>query len=224
MSRLAATFAASLLLVSALGRDPAAAAQQPEVLTPFAPAYPPIARAARAVGEVVVEVEINADGSVASAKGVGGHPLLRRAAESAASRWRFRPDVRATSARLTFEFRWEAPGDEAAAPSPYHVVVVPPKPPDTEDRVPPDAEGRSCEVHGFKLERDKVRIAYGLPVLDPVGAEASGRLFPHANSWAGGGCVVTDDSPKFAEVLYCRACRAAEASWREQRGESPEDN
>jgi hypothetical protein len=52
--------------------------------------------------------------------------------------------------------------------------------------------------------------------FDPNHAEAQKILFPYSRSWVGGGCVVDDESPKFAEVLYCRACRAAEEKWREE--------
>jgi TonB family protein len=167
MQRLAAVLAASLLFALALGRDSSATAgppapQQPEVLSPVAPEYPSLARAARARGVVVVEVQVNADGSVASAQAMSGHPLLQRSAAGAASRWRFKPGARAASARLTFDFRWEQAEEEVKPDSPYHLVVYRPQPPDTENRVPPDAEDQTCEVHGFKLERDKVSISSGL--------------------------------------------------------------
>lgn len=55
------------------------------------PPYPPAARAVRATGEVEVEVKLNADGSVETATALGGHPLLRRAAEAAGKRARFEP-------------------------------------------------------------------------------------------------------------------------------------
>lgn len=53
------------------------------------PPYPPAARAVRATGEVEVEVKLNIDGSVETATALGGHPLLRKAAENAAKRARF---------------------------------------------------------------------------------------------------------------------------------------
>lgn len=57
------------------------------------PAYPPAARAVRAGGSVSVQVLISENGSVISASAVGGHPLLRAAAESAARRARFSPTL-----------------------------------------------------------------------------------------------------------------------------------
>jgi protein TonB len=57
------------------------------------PAYPPIARAARASGEVVVQVTIDECGNVIGAKAMSGHPLLQMAAVQAAYKWRFSPTL-----------------------------------------------------------------------------------------------------------------------------------
>ena len=70
-----------------------------------------------------------------------------------------------------------------------------------------------CEVHGVALERDKVKIVYGLIEFKAGYIEAKRRLFPNSNTVYFGGCVITDDSPKYAEVLYCRRCREAETEW-----------
>jgi TonB family protein len=56
-----------------------------------APVYPPIARAARASGEVVVMVKLDECGNVVAAKAVSGNPLLQQAAVQAAYDWRFAP-------------------------------------------------------------------------------------------------------------------------------------
>jgi TonB family protein len=55
------------------------------------PAYPEIARAARVSGSVVVEVNIDEDGNVISARAISGHPLLKDAAVDAARQWQFEP-------------------------------------------------------------------------------------------------------------------------------------
>ena len=55
------------------------------------PAYPPIARAAHAAGTVTVQVLIDENGNVVSAKAVSGHPLLQAVAVSAARQARFSP-------------------------------------------------------------------------------------------------------------------------------------
>lgn len=55
------------------------------------PPYPPVARAVRATGEVVVSIKIDRNGKVAEAVADSGHPLLRKAAEAAARQARFEP-------------------------------------------------------------------------------------------------------------------------------------
>jgi len=55
------------------------------------PAYPPIAKAAHASGTVVVQVLIDENGSVVSAKAISGHPLLQAVAVGAARQAKFSP-------------------------------------------------------------------------------------------------------------------------------------
>ncbi|MGH9972252.1 MAG: TonB family protein [Pyrinomonadaceae bacterium] len=55
------------------------------------PAYPPIARQAHASGTVVVQVVIDENGNVISARAVSGHPLLQAVAVGAARQARFSP-------------------------------------------------------------------------------------------------------------------------------------
>jgi protein TonB len=55
------------------------------------PTYPPLAKAARVMGSVVVEVTIDENGNVISASAVSGHPLLKDAAVAAARGWKFQP-------------------------------------------------------------------------------------------------------------------------------------
>lgn len=57
------------------------------------PAYPPIAKAARASGTVTVQVTINESGSVISATAISGHPLLQASAVQAARSARFSPTL-----------------------------------------------------------------------------------------------------------------------------------
>lgn len=57
------------------------------------PAYPPIAKAARASGTVVVQVVVDEQGRVVSAHAVSGHPLLQQSAVSAARQARFSPTL-----------------------------------------------------------------------------------------------------------------------------------
>jgi periplasmic protein TonB len=55
------------------------------------PAYPPPAKAVGAYGTVHVQVTINEDGKVISARAVSGHPFLRTAAERSAWNAKFSP-------------------------------------------------------------------------------------------------------------------------------------
>ena len=55
------------------------------------PAYPPIARQAHASGTVVVQVTIDENGGVISARAISGHPLLQGVAVAAARGARFSP-------------------------------------------------------------------------------------------------------------------------------------
>jgi periplasmic protein TonB len=55
------------------------------------PSYPAIAKAAHASGTVVVQVTIDENGSVISARAVSGHPLLQGVAVAAAKGARFSP-------------------------------------------------------------------------------------------------------------------------------------
>jgi TonB family protein len=74
------------------------------------PAYPPVAKAARASGTVTVEVTVDETGKVISAKAVSGHPLLQAAAVQAAYQARFKPTLLSGKAVkvtgvLTYEFK-----------------------------------------------------------------------------------------------------------------------
>ncbi|MET0753211.1 MAG: TonB family protein [Pyrinomonadaceae bacterium] len=57
------------------------------------PVYPQAAKAVRASGAVNVQVMIDENGNVVAASAVSGHPLLRKAAETAASQAKFAPAV-----------------------------------------------------------------------------------------------------------------------------------
>jgi protein TonB len=50
-----------------------------------------LAEAAQVSGPVVVEITVDEEGNVISARAVSGHPLLRDAAVEAARQWNFTP-------------------------------------------------------------------------------------------------------------------------------------
>ncbi|HLL76049.1 MAG TPA: TonB family protein [Pyrinomonadaceae bacterium] len=100
------------------------------------PVYPAIARAAGAQGSVTVEVVVNEEGKVESARALDGHPLLREAAVNAARQWEFAPTklsnqpVKVTG-RISFEFTMTKgyPGAAEGAPPPPPEPGEPPAPP-----------------------------------------------------------------------------------------------
>ena len=112
------------------------AADEPEVIVAVAPLFPAIAAAAKAKGDVVVEVKINSKGVVTSSTAVAGHPLLRAVCQIASRRWKFVPltnEFKDRSVRLTFSFHIlekEAPEIETTPVfmPPYRVEVTRTKP------------------------------------------------------------------------------------------------
>jgi TonB family protein len=87
-------------VVEGRASDPAA------VVSAVAPVYPAIAQAASATGDVVVAVEINKSGAVASARAISGHTLLQKVSVEAARRWKFSAsNEEHRRAELTFSFR-----------------------------------------------------------------------------------------------------------------------
>jgi len=71
--------------------------------------YPTAARAARISGHVVVEVIVDEEGDVLSARAISGHPLLKEAALDAAWDWKFSPVIyqgRAVKVVGAVEFRF----------------------------------------------------------------------------------------------------------------------
>jgi len=74
------------------------------------PPYPPVAKAAKARGTVVVQVTVDENGRVILASAVSGHPLLREAAVAAARQARFAPTLTSrnkpanTIGTLTYNF------------------------------------------------------------------------------------------------------------------------
>lgn len=76
-----------------------------KVKTRGAPIYPELARKMNIAGTVKVEIVIAPNGTVKSAKAVGGHPLLIDAAVDAAKKYKFEPGTEETTTQLAFEFK-----------------------------------------------------------------------------------------------------------------------
>jgi TonB family protein len=69
------------------------------------PIYPPMAKQIGASGEVRVQVAVDANGNVVSARAISGHPLLRAAAENAARQSKMRIDAANTTGQIVYNFR-----------------------------------------------------------------------------------------------------------------------
>ena len=57
------------------------------------PAYPPLARAARLQGQVVLQAVISKQGTIENLRVLAGHPILIPAAIEAVRQWRYRPYI-----------------------------------------------------------------------------------------------------------------------------------
>ncbi len=80
--------------------------KSPEVAKYIPPVYPPTAYAVGVRGEVVVDIKIDPEGKVISAKAISGHPLLRQAGVKAAQQWVFTSDktIPEREGKLIFTF------------------------------------------------------------------------------------------------------------------------
>ena len=61
------------------------------LLRKVAPVYPPLARAARIQGTVVLSIVINKEGEIVDTRLVSGHPMLAPAAIEAVKQWKYTP-------------------------------------------------------------------------------------------------------------------------------------
>jgi TonB family protein len=102
------------------------------VVNLIAPTYPPVARTARIVGDVDLNLSIRRDGSIESAVEVSGHPLLTVAALDSAQHAQFecrKCTEETNSYRLVYTFKIEGdcacePKDAAPKPSgPYQTYT-----------------------------------------------------------------------------------------------------
>lgn len=86
-----------------------------------------------------------------------------------------------------------------------------------------------CAVHQVEMRAEIVPIHYGLPgwaittkdgrTLAPPSdppSEVREQQFPHAEHFAGGGCVTINYSPNTARIRICSECERAEQQWRAQ--------
>jgi TonB family protein len=211
------------------------------VVSTAAPVCPPMARLANAQGEVIVSVSVNAQGEVIAAQALEGHVLLRKAAESAALKWKFNSLSQTSNTRvgqITFSFKIEL---EEAVGVKDDITFTPPGRLEIVHKIPTilpiqKVDGRipeeTCPLHGERMRLGLADIRYGLPNAEIVYPndlahiwqnirhkirrrfsydEAERKYFPESRLWVGGGCMV--EVEKKAETLYCQRCRNAELKW-----------
>jgi TonB family protein len=77
---------------------------EPQVVQRIAPAYPPLARAARIETSVRLSVRVTPDGRVEAVTLVSGHPLLNEAAIESVYRWRFERSISGGVVDVTVPF------------------------------------------------------------------------------------------------------------------------
>lgn len=65
--------------------------QQPKLVSSAAAVYPPLARAQRVQGDVVIDTLIDANGKVAATNVISGNPLLQKAAIDSLRLWKYQP-------------------------------------------------------------------------------------------------------------------------------------
>ncbi|MBP6603046.1 MAG: hypothetical protein KA250_14635 [Verrucomicrobiales bacterium] len=73
----------------------------------------------------------------------------------------------------------------------------------------------TCHVHQVAMTKENVPISYGLPIDPKAGPQQNTRQsqFPFSRLPPLGGCVISEDSPKTAEISVCPGCVAAEQRW-----------
>ena len=68
------------------------------------PVYPELAKKMNVTGVVKVQVTVAANGTVKSAKAIGGHPLLIDPAVDAVKKWRYEPGAEDSTEVVEFRF------------------------------------------------------------------------------------------------------------------------
>lgn len=213
----------------------------PKVISPFAPEkFPAFAWMVKGLNEVEIEVTINSDGKVTSAKTISGHPFLRKSSEEASLKWLFSKAAETKDERKThIFFRYDIlenepkfiDGDKSEINSEItNQFVEPNQLTITQNkthllskiellpRLNGKIEDKFCEVHRVKMKTEIVDIIYGLTVPNKGFEDLFEKeeiLFPNANTKIFAGCIAEPTEKK--EVYYCEKCRRAKINWTEKR-------
>lgn len=142
---------------------------QTSATTRVEPVYPPLAKAARINGSVVVEMTADEEGNVISARAISGHPLLKDSAVAAAKDWKFSPTLLSgvpvkVIGTITFNFNLDYSKDIEAVKE--HL----------------EREPNSAELHYklgelFNADRQPEKAIEELNLALRLGGDSSGALF-----------------------------------------------
>ena len=83
---------------------PALRAEDRKIKNQVDPTYPELAKTMHLTGTVRVEITVNEQGTIKTAKVVGGNPVLADAAVKAVQKWKFEPGPEEVRT-LTFDFK-----------------------------------------------------------------------------------------------------------------------
>lgn len=83
---------------------PVRAEDERKVKSRVAPVYPDLAKRMNVTGSVKLQVVVLPNGTVKSAKIIGGHPLLVDPAMDAVKKWKFEPASEETTNVVEFKF------------------------------------------------------------------------------------------------------------------------
>jgi TonB family protein len=75
-----------------------------KLISKIAPSYPEIARKMQITGTVRLEVQIQPNGTVETAKVIGGHPMLAQAAQDSVKKWKWVAAPEATTEIIEMTF------------------------------------------------------------------------------------------------------------------------
>jgi hypothetical protein len=99
----------------------------PTVLRSSLPVYPSAAQAVRAFGTVTVDLTVDSQGNVVSAKAVSGHLLLRTASEIAAEKFLFEKSNLTSPRKVILDFIYTLSNEKRADlkryDCPYRIIV-----------------------------------------------------------------------------------------------------
>jgi len=96
--------AALLLPVAGIAQDSPSGGAKRAVKLRVNPPYPLLAQQMHVTGKVKLEVIVEPDGSVKTARPVGGSPLLVKAAMEAVKNWKYEPTSRESTEIVEFVF------------------------------------------------------------------------------------------------------------------------